>query len=60
MKEEEGTGNRYEISQQQTNCCFDTLLTVNCHVPHANLQKRITLLSNSERYGQSRTLAVSK
>lgn len=60
MKEEEGTGNRYEISHQQINCCFDTLLTVNYHVPQANVQKRITSLSNSERYGQSRTLAVSK
>jgi hypothetical protein len=59
MKEEEGTGN-HEISHQQTNCCFDTLLTVNCHAPHANLQKRITSVSNSARYGQSTALAASK
>jgi len=56
MKEEEGRGN-HEISHH---CCFDTLLTVTCHVPRANLKKRITSLSNPARYGQSRTFTVSK
>jgi len=60
MEEEEETGNHYEISHQQTNCCFDTLLTINCHVPHANLPQRITSLWNPARYGQRRTLVVSK
>jgi hypothetical protein len=40
MKEEDGTGNHYKISHHQTNRCLDTILTVNCHVPHANNDKR--------------------